>query len=157
MPTPRSVGSYRIKEQLEGHDREVYIAVRPDDGDDKRYVLAFFDLRDEDVEQLEAEVMRGMELEHPNITRSVELLMHDGRQVIAYEGAGGASLARLNDHLGAMGTELSDGAALTIARGVAEGIAAAHTAKDADGKILPLVHAQLSMKGKENPMAVQAA
>jgi eukaryotic-like serine/threonine-protein kinase len=140
---PRTVGSYRVKERLEGHGREVYIATRPAEKGDSRYVLAFFDLNDDDMESFEAEVMRSMELDHPQLTRAVDLLVHEGRQVVVYEGPGGASLARFGEHLAAMGQPLSDGAALAIAKAVADGINAAHTAKGSSGNTLPLVHAQL--------------
>ena len=54
---PRKIGSYQVEERLEGHDREVYVAVRPAEKANRRYVLAFFDLADDAVEDFEAEVI----------------------------------------------------------------------------------------------------
>ena len=140
---PRKIGSYQVKERLEGHDREVYLATRPAEKANRRYVLAFFDLADDAVEDFEAEVMRTMELDHPQLTRAVELLVHDGRQVIAYEGVPGASLITLEGHLRAQGQGLGDGAALYIVHEICVALTAAHMATDLEGKPVPLVHAQL--------------
>ena len=138
----RRIGDYAVLRELQRGDRELCHAARG--GSPRRYLLTLLDLEEDAAGELEEELLRAMELDHPSVMRPVETFAHEGRQVVVFDGPAGTTLERLGRHLDETGGELSLGAALEVGRQLLLGLSAAHDAIDAEsGKPLPLVHAEL--------------
>jgi hypothetical protein len=141
--TTSPVPGFEVIRRLGGHDREVYLARRHGEQPPRRYILACFELGEIDAETFELEVAHCGAIEHPGIAKPVEMLFAGDNVVLVLEGTRGASLERLLDQLASEHEALSDGAALYLGLGLCEALHAAHTARDAEGTTVPLIHAQL--------------
>jgi len=135
------IGDYTLLEALEGHDREIH---RARDASGVRAIVAMFELTDEAAEGLREDFERTKALDHEAIATAVDLFETDGKLAVVFEGIAGVSASQVLDYLDERWEQLSDGAALKIGLSLCEALHAAHTAKDAEGRVAPLVHAQLS-------------
>lgn len=134
-------GAYEIESTIEGHGRELFVAKRR--GDQRRYIMALFELRAEDRETLEIEIARCVELTHHAILPVVDFLEHDDGLALVFEQVEGVTLQRVLEHVGVSEEPLSDAAVFYIAANLFGALDAAHTARDREDKVVPLVHAEL--------------
>jgi hypothetical protein len=137
------VPGFEAIRRLGGHEREVYLVRKRGEQPPRRYLLACFELGEIDAETFELEVAHCAAIEHPGIAKPVEMLFAGDQVVLVLEGTSGASLERLLDQLANEQEALSDGAALHLGLCLCEALHAAHTARDAEGATVPLIHAQL--------------
>jgi eukaryotic-like serine/threonine-protein kinase len=141
-PKLEKVGRYEVIRRLEGPGREWYLA-RQNGGAATPVLLIVFEMRPEDAKLVRAEVERCKRLEHPAIVRVLELLEHQGRQVLVCENPVGAPLSALLSDLLREHEVLADRAAFHLGRMLFGGLAAAHAATDGSHRVAPLVHGQL--------------
>ena len=134
------VGDYTLLEALEGHERDVHTAR---DASGIRAIVAMFEVTDESATGIREDYERAKALEHEGIASALDLFETDGKLAMVFEGIAGVSTSEVLDYLDARFEHLSDGAALKIGLSLCNALHAAHTAKDASGKVAPLVHAQL--------------
>ncbi len=83
-------------------------------------------------------------LSHPNIVQVVDFGEHDGELFMAMEFVDGVSLARLLRVVAARGERFPIGTTLYIAAEVLRGLEFAHEARDDHGRLLNLVHRDVS-------------
>lgn len=79
-------------------------------------------------------------LAHPNIVKVEDLFSADGRFVVALEYVEGATLNVVRAAMRRGGVTIEDGTAMYAATCVFAAIAAAHSAKDAQGNAAPVLH-----------------
>ncbi|MCB9590387.1 MAG: protein kinase [Polyangiaceae bacterium] len=144
------LGEYQLLERLGvGGMAEVYVATRsgphgfvkrvalkcmlPELLQDTRFVEMFCD---------EARVMAS--LHHPNLVQVLDFGEVDGRLFMALEYVDGLSCAKLLRAVAAKGKRFPHGAALYIAGEVLSGLAYAHEHCDEQGRMLGLVHRDVS-------------
>ena len=127
-------GPYRIEQRVEGLD-DVFEATRGG----KEYLLALYAMGGGGADELAGEVERTRALTHPGIVSVVEAFDHDGGKALVFERVQGVTLHALWRDIDRM----SDGAALHIAHSLFSALNAAHTARDASGNVVPLVHGRL--------------
>jgi serine/threonine protein kinase len=131
--------AYDIERAIEGHASELFIARRA--SDKQRFLLATFQMRDEDAHALEIEIARALELRQPAIIPVVDFLEDTERLALVFEHVEGVTLERLIEHH--KDEALPDAAVFHIAATLFSALHAAHGAKDARGTVVPLVHADL--------------
>ena len=113
-----------------GFERLVALKVMLDElARDPKFVSHFLD-----------EARLAPRLVHPNIVAVTDLGKEGDSYVIAMEYVDGADLARLIEATSARGAEIPVPVALAIVRRICDGLHFAHTAVDADGQPLHLVH-----------------
>jgi hypothetical protein len=139
MSSDSDAVAYDIEQAVEGHARELYIARRA--GDKRRFILAMFELREQDAVVLEAEIARTVELAHPSIISVLDVLEDAERLALVFEHVEGVTLQKLLEQQ--TDEPLGDAAIFHIATTLFSALHAAHTAKDATGRVVPLVHAEL--------------
>lgn len=93
---------------------------------------------------LEDEARIGMLLRHSNIVRVYDARVLNGSFVLVMELVEGASLREVFRHLHAVAGRVPLAASLRIARSLALALAAAHEAKDEQGRGLSIVHCDVS-------------
>src|SRR5262245_9945305 len=92
------------------------------------------------VERFLDEARIGALLRHPNIVQLHDLGNERGTYFIAMEYVAGPTLAQLHARLRATDRTMPRSIALYIVAKLAEALAHAHAAKDGEGRILGLVH-----------------
>jgi len=92
------------------------------------------------VEHFLDEARLASRLTHPNVVQIIDLGKADDEYFIAMEYIEGADLERLLETAERRGAPVPLPVALTIVRRICDGLHSAHTAVDADGKPLDLVH-----------------
>lgn len=107
--------------------------VHPRHADDERLVRMFLD-----------EALISARIDHPNVVRVEDLGVVDDTYFLVMEYVHGCSLAQLMGVLSKMHRRLSPLVAVAITARVAEGLHAAHEATDDSGKIINLVHRDVS-------------
>ncbi|MGE0327216.1 MAG: protein kinase [Polyangiaceae bacterium] len=144
------LGEYQLLERLGvGGMAEVYVATRsgphgfvkrvalkcmlPELLQDARFVEMFCD---------EARIMAS--LHHPNLVQVLDFGEVDGRLFMALEYVDGLSCAKLLRAVAAKGKRFPHGAALYIASEVLSGLAYAHEHCDEQGRMLGIVHRDVS-------------
>ncbi len=144
------LGDYQLLERLGvGGMAEVYVARRsgphgfvkqvalkcmlPELLQDERFVEMFCD---------EARIMAS--LHHPNLVQVLDFGEADGRLFMALEFVDGLSCAKLLRAVAAKGRRFPHGAALYIASEVLSGLAYAHEHCDEQGRMLSIVHRDVS-------------
>lgn len=144
------LGDYQLLERLGvGGMAEVYVATRsgphgfvkrvalkcmlPELLQDARFVEMFCD---------EARIMAS--LHHPNLVQVLDFGEADGRLFMALEYVDGLSCAKLLRAVAAKGRHFPHGAALYIASEVLSGLAYAHEHCDEQGRMLGIVHRDVS-------------
>ena len=137
MKEARTVGPYTLGDRVEGHDGDLYEGER----DGRSYLLAFFDLRRDDADELDAEIERTRALAHPAIVPAVDQVDHETSKVLVFRLDDGITLQELITEC--QGLPAEDEAAYHIGENLFSALAAAHGAHDADGKIESLVHGRL--------------
>jgi len=83
-------------------------------------------------------------LHHANLVGVLDFGVHEGVAYQALELVSGTTLEALREHLAASGRSIPEEIALHIVREVAHGLAYAHRATDENGKVLGLVHRDVS-------------
>jgi serine/threonine protein kinase len=106
--------------------------------------MALFELRAEDSDNLQTELARCIALNHPAVIRVMDVFEHEESLVLVFENVDGVTLQRIMEHLKTSGETLSDRAIFHIGAYVFAALHAAHSAKDAQGRVVPLVHAELA-------------
>jgi serine/threonine protein kinase len=86
------------------------------------------------------EARLAAQIDHPNVVQTVDLGRSDDHYFIAMEYVDGADLSRLIEMSRTRGLDVPIVVALRILRRICEGLHAAHTAHDAEGIPLGLVH-----------------
>ena len=86
------------------------------------------------------EARLAAQIDHPNVVQIVDLGRSDDHYFIAMEYVDGADLSRLIEMSRTRGLDVPIVVALRILRRICEGLHAAHTAHDAEGIALGLVH-----------------
>jgi eukaryotic-like serine/threonine-protein kinase len=90
------------------------------------------------------EALLASRIQHPNVVHVEELGEHQGAHYLVMEFVHGCSLAQLTRALIARGRRLSPAFAARIAMHVAEALHAAHEARDERGRLLSVVHRDVS-------------
>ncbi|MDF1566350.1 MAG: protein kinase [Deltaproteobacteria bacterium] len=98
----------------------------------------------ETVAMFRDEAHLASRLSHPNIAQVFDLVEEDGALLLAMEWIDGKDLRRILRRAEQAGPRLTALRALAIARQVAEALAHAHGAHDADGEPLQIVHRDVS-------------
>lgn len=142
MPLER-IGDYHVERWIRGYGREVCLATSGSGDDQTHHILALFELGKEDAQRLEQEIGRYRALDHPGLGRVERAFDHDSWRVVVLEYLPGTSLQRVI----AVGSErqalVEPVVACHVAEQVFSALAAAHSARDEDGQIVPLIHANL--------------
>ena len=86
------------------------------------------------------EALLSSRIEHPNVVRVEELGEHEGAHYLTMEFVHGCSLAQLQRVLLARGRRLAPAFAARIVMHVADGLHAAHEVRDETGRLLNVVH-----------------
>lgn len=145
-----SFGRYRLERKLgEGGMAEVFLATQLGPGGFERSCVVKRPLpslaRDGELRELfvaEAKVLAA--LEHPNIGRVLDVGEVKGRVYLALELVEGRDLKELISTYRTAGALVPLEAALEVIRQAALGLGAAHTAADARGEPLQLIHRDVS-------------
>lgn len=137
------IGPYELVQRIEGQPSAVYLARRPEDRVNPRFTLVVFEVREVDARIIEAEVARCQHLDHPCISRPLELLKHGGKRALVLQGGSGTSLTRLMARLRNEGEQVPDVAVFHVGHSLFSALDAVHTLRDAHGKEAPVVHGQL--------------
>ena len=117
-----------------GFSRQVGVKViHPHLANDPTFVRMFID-----------EALLAARIDHPNVVRVEELGEHEGTYFLAMEFVQGASLSELIRALAARGRLLSPETAVSIAVQVADALHAAHETRDDRGRVLGVVHRDVS-------------
>jgi serine/threonine-protein kinase len=90
------------------------------------------------------EALLSSRIQHPNVVHVEELGEHQGAHYLVMEFVHGCSLAQLTRALIARGRRLSPAFAARIAMHVAEALHAAHETRDERGRLLEVVHRDVS-------------
>ncbi len=98
----------------------------------------------ESVALLLREARLASRLHHPGVVEVLETGQHEGRPYLVLEHVDGPDLARLLARVKARRIELPAAFAAFIVRRAAEALQAAHSARGADGRLLGLVHCDVS-------------
>lgn len=96
------------------------------------------------VQMFVDEALLSARIQHPNVVHVEELLELEGRHLLIMEYVYGCSLTQLLSELGRRGRKLSPELAVHIAIKVADGLHAAHEARDEHGQYLGVVHRDVS-------------
>jgi serine/threonine-protein kinase len=148
-PSPsgaQQIGRFTILRQLgSGGMAEVYLArATGEAGFEKQVALkvmhAQLAKQEEIREHFLDEAKLASRLTHPNIVQIIDLGRSGEDYFIAMEYIDGADLDRLLTDARARGAQVPVKVALAIVRKICDGLHAAHTATDAEGKSLDLVH-----------------
>jgi len=122
------------RQGVAGFTRHVAIkAIHPHLARDQAFVRMFVD-----------EALLSSKLQHPNIVHVEELVEVGGSYFLIMEYVPGCSLADLVRHIGKSQRRVSPDLAVAIAMRVADGLHAAHEAKDDSGQSLNVVHRDIS-------------
>jgi len=142
----KQIGRFTVLKQLgSGGMAEVYLArATGEAGFEKLFALkvmhASLARQEEIVEHFLDEAKLASRLTHPNIVQISDLGRAGDDYFIAMEYIDGADLERLLNAARARGAQVPVKVALFILRKICDGLHAAHTAVDADGKSLEIVH-----------------
>ncbi|MET0341087.1 MAG: serine/threonine-protein kinase, partial [Polyangiales bacterium] len=90
------------------------------------------------------EALVSSRIQHPNVVRVEELGQHESMHFLVMEFVHGCSLSQLQRSLLDRGRRLSPAFAVRIAMHVAEALHAAHEARDERGRLLNVVHRDVS-------------
>jgi hypothetical protein len=90
------------------------------------------------------EALLSSRIQHPNVVRVEELGEHQGLHYLVMEFVHGCSLAQLARALSARGRRLAPAFATRIAMHVADALHAAHETRDSAGRLLEVVHRDVS-------------
>ena len=113
-----------------GFTRHVAIkVVHPDLAEDEQFRNMFID-----------EALLSSRIQHPNVVHVEELGEHEGAHYLAMEFVHGCSLSQLQRALVARGRRLAPAFATRIAMHVADALHAAHETRDEHGRLLEVVH-----------------
>ncbi len=148
--TPRSFGRYQMVRRIgQGGMAEVYLAEVVGLGGFRKKVaikrlLPHYAQNERFVTMLEDEARIAAAIRHPNVAEVLDFGSVGGQHFIAMEYIDGVDLATVLRGFRLRDTLLPLPAALYIARGVAEGLHAAHALKDADGRPQEVIHRDVS-------------
>ena len=134
---PSTIGRYEVVE-CEGLGDDVFEGRR----DKSRFLLALYDLHQREATELEHEIARTASISHPQIVPAVEAFDHESYKVLVFEHVDGITLRQM--FIEGAGERPDDGAAFFIAHALFAALAAAHTARNEQGEMAPLVHGRLS-------------
>ena len=132
--------AYALGEPLRGHEGDVHHGT---DAAGNPVIVARFELGAEGSAQLQRDASACQALGHPSVVAPIDVVARADGVTLVFERVEGATLHHVLTFLDERNEVLSDGASLKIGAVIAEAMHAAHTAKGADGRIAPLVHAQL--------------
>lgn len=144
------IGDYEIVAKLgSGGMADVYLGTKTGVAGFSRPVVVKRireSLRDKtDVQQMFIDEARlSSRIQHPNVVAVEELGEDDGTFFMVMEFVHGVELAALLRDLAQLRRQLTPDAAVSIACSVADGLHAAHEARDAEGRRLGLVHRDVS-------------
>jgi serine/threonine protein kinase len=117
-----------------GFTRDVAIKiVNPELASDSQFRTMFLD-----------EAVLSSRIQHPNVVHVEELGEHEGSHYLVMEYVHGCSLSQLQRQLVGRGRRLSPSFATRIAMYVAEALHAAHESRDEQGRVLNVVHRDVS-------------
>ena len=148
--TPRSFGRYQMIRRIgQGGMAEVYLAEVVGLGGFRKKVaikrlLPHYAQNERFVTMLEDEARIAAAIRHPNVAEVLDFGSVDGQHFIAMEYIDGIDLATVLRGFRLRDTLLPLPAALYIARGVAEGLHAAHALRDNEGKPQEVIHRDVS-------------
>lgn len=147
------IGRFRVIEQLaSGGARDLFLG---EDDTGVRAVLKILEAPERNQGLMDPRVADEMSaygsLAHPNLVKVLDLFSTEGRFVIALEHVDGTSLNVARAALKRSGGALDDAAIMYIGASLFAALAAAHEAKDANGKPAPVLHRNI------NPSGVQLA
>lgn len=148
--TPRSFGRYQMVRRIgQGGMAEVYLAEVVGLGGFRKKVaikrlLPHYAQNERFVTMLEDEARIAAAIRHPNVAEVLDFGSVGGQHFIAMEYIDGVDLATVLRGFRLRDTLLPLPAALYIARGVAEGLHAAHALKDTDGRPQEVIHRDVS-------------
>jgi serine/threonine-protein kinase len=119
---------------LAGFERYVVLKrIRPEHGDDARWINMFLD-----------EARLAAQLQHPNVAQVFDLGQIGGDYFYTMEFVHGADVLDILTRCGELGCRVPLNVALAIIAGAAEGLAHAHARCGANGKPLGIVHRDVS-------------
>jgi Protein kinase domain len=146
LPESFRIGRYSVIRRLgSGGMADVYLARAQGEAGFERLV-ALKVIQDEMVSNPKFvshfldEARLASQLSHPNIIAITDLGLADDKYVIAMEYVDGADLERLMHSVVRRKAQIPIGVALAVARRICDGLHHAHTAVDASGEPLHLVH-----------------
>ncbi len=146
----QSVGDYEVIERLRsggmatlflgrrrgaaGFSRPVALkVVHPHLAEDQNFVQMFID-----------EALLSARIQHPNVVHVEELGRHQGTYFLAMEFVNGCSISQLIKKVASKRRQLSPEIAVHIAIKLCEGLHAAHETTDDEGRLLNVVHRDIS-------------
>ncbi len=148
--TPRSFGRYQMIRRIgQGGMAEVYLAEVVGLGGFRKKVaikrlLPHYAQNERFVTMLEDEARIAAAIRHPNVAEVLDFGSVGGQHFIAMEYIDGIDLATVLRGFRLRDTLLPLPAALYIARGVAEGLHAAHALRDSEGRPQQVIHRDVS-------------
>jgi eukaryotic-like serine/threonine-protein kinase len=154
LPLPYSgtpFGRYLLGRRLaEGGMGEVFEATQLGPGGFRKalaikLLLPHLESSPEQVELFESEARLAAGLQHPGIVQIFDVGVVDGRHFIAMELVDGVSLSEVVEWARNAGRSISATFATFVANGVLEALHEAHQLHDASGKLLGLVHRDVSL------------
>ena len=146
LPESFRIGRYSVIRRLgSGGMADVYLARAQGEAGFERLVALKVILEDmaanpKFVNHFLDEARLASNLSHPNIIAITDLGQEDGKYVIAMEYVDGADLERLMHSVARRQVHIPIGVGLAIVRHICDGLHYAHTAVDARGEALHLVH-----------------
>ncbi|MCB9614121.1 MAG: serine/threonine protein kinase [Sandaracinus sp.] len=150
MSVPVRLGSYEILAEIKsGGMATLYLGKRSGPAGFSRHV-AIKVLKDhlatqgELVKMFIDEARIASRIDHPNVVRIEELGEEDGRFFLVMEYVHGAALSELLTKLSSLQRRLHPTAAVALVMAGAEGLHAAHETRDDSGKLLNVVHRDVS-------------
>lgn len=147
---PQPFGPYELLRPLgRGGMAEVFLASAPAASGDRRLVALkrMHQGVGEDqgaVEMLIAEARLAMRFDHDNIAATYELGCHEGAYFFVMEYVDGVDLGTIARAAEALGERLPPATVARMIAGVARGLQHAHTLADDDGRLLGVVHRDVS-------------